>query len=41
MYKDVEEKIALQKGVPFSQKFLTGLPIGMKLSNGVVIGEEA
>jgi salicylate hydroxylase len=41
MYKDVEEKIAASKGETWSQKWITGLPIGFKLGNGVVIGGEA
>ncbi|KAF6814073.1 salicylate hydroxylase protein [Colletotrichum sojae] len=39
MYKDVEEALAKRDGTPFTQKFTKGLPIGMKLPNGVVIGE--
>lgn len=39
MYKDVEEALAQRAGTPFTQKFTKGLPIGMKLPNGVVIGE--
>ncbi|KAL0935874.1 salicylate hydroxylase [Colletotrichum truncatum] len=39
MYKDIEEVIAKRAGTPFTQKFTKGLPIGMKLPNGVVIGE--
>lgn len=39
MYKDIEEKIAKRDGKPFNEKFITGLPIGFKLSNGVTIGQ--
>ncbi|KAM0814264.1 putative Salicylate hydroxylase [Seiridium cardinale] len=39
MYKDVEEKIAKRDGVVFNQKFVTGLPVGLKLSNGVTVGQ--
>ncbi|KAH8817284.1 putative salicylate hydroxylase [Xylogone sp. PMI_703] len=39
MYKDVEEAIAMRRGLPFKEKFIKGLPIGLKLSNGVTIGE--
>lgn len=39
MYRDVEEKIAKRDGQPFNQKFITGLPIGLKLSNGVTVGQ--
>lgn len=41
MYKDIEEKIAASKGETWGQKWLTGLPVGLKLSNGVVVGAEA
>ncbi|KAL3488183.1 hypothetical protein BJX62DRAFT_253487 [Aspergillus germanicus] len=40
MYKDIEEVIANDRGVPFEQKFIRGLPVGLKLSNGVTVGEE-
>jgi salicylate hydroxylase len=39
MYKDVEEKLAKQKGAAFTDKYIKGLPFGLKLSNGVIIGE--
>ncbi|TEA13250.1 3-hydroxybenzoate 6-hydroxylase [Colletotrichum sidae] len=39
MYKDIEEAIAKKSGSPFSQKFIKGLPIGLELPNGVVIGQ--
>lgn len=38
MYKDVEEKIAQRDGKSYTQKFITGLPVGLKLSNGVTVG---
>jgi salicylate hydroxylase len=41
MYKDIEEVIAQKRGIPFMEKFMRGLPIGLKLSNGVTVGEEA
>jgi hypothetical protein len=40
MYKDIEEVIAVRKGVPAPRKFTRGLPIGLKLPNGVIIGED-
>jgi salicylate hydroxylase len=41
MYKDIEEVVAKDRGVPFEQKFIRGLPVGLKLSNGVTVGGEA
>lgn len=40
MYKDIEELLASKRGIPFMQKFTKGLPFGLKLSNGVVVGED-
>lgn len=39
MYKDIDEKLSAQRKVPFTEKFIAGLPIGMKLTNGVTVGE--
>ena len=39
MYKDIEEKLSVKRDVPFTENFLAGLPIGMKLTNGVTVGE--
>ena len=39
MYKDIDEKLAAQRGTPFTEKYLNGLPVGLKLPNGVVVGE--
>lgn len=39
MYKDVEESLAKQRQVSFTDKYIHGLPIGLKMSNGVTIGE--
>jgi salicylate hydroxylase len=38
MYKDIEEKLAAKSGVKYQEKFICGLPIGLELPNGVVIG---
>jgi salicylate hydroxylase len=40
MYKDVEEVLAIRRGQPFTQQYIRGLPIGLKLSNGIVVGEQ-
>ncbi|TKW48262.1 hypothetical protein CTA1_7297 [Colletotrichum tanaceti] len=39
MYKDIEEAIAQRSGAPFNQKFIRGLPIGLELSPGVIVGQ--
>ncbi|RFU27330.1 hypothetical protein B7463_g8996, partial [Scytalidium lignicola] len=39
MYKDIEEAIAARRGILFADKFIKGLPIGLKLSNGITVGE--
>jgi salicylate hydroxylase len=38
MYRDIEEKLASKRDTPYTDKFKAGLPIGMKLPNGVTIG---
>jgi salicylate hydroxylase len=39
MYKDIEEALARRRGSPFTAPFTKGLPLGLKLSNGVTVGE--
>lgn len=39
MYKDIEEKLAAKRNVSFTEKFIGGLPLGMKLTNGVTVGQ--
>lgn len=39
MYKDIEEGLAKQRQVSFTDKYIHGLPVGLKMSNGVTIGE--
>ncbi len=41
MYMDIEEALATKRGTNFGGKFLKGLPLGLKLPNGVVIGQDA
>ncbi|KJZ78206.1 hypothetical protein HIM_02244 [Hirsutella minnesotensis 3608] len=38
MYRDIEEQLAVQRGVNFSGKWIRGLPIGLELPSGVIIG---
>ncbi|OAQ98070.1 hypothetical protein LLEC1_02313 [Akanthomyces lecanii] len=40
MYKDVDELLAKRRGTVFGEKFSRGLPLGMELPNGVVVGED-
>jgi salicylate hydroxylase len=39
MYKDIEEKLAAKNNLPFTQRYTKGLPFGLKLSNGIIVGE--
>ncbi|GAB7332725.1 hypothetical protein MBLNU13_g04470t1 [Cladosporium sp. NU13] len=41
MYRDIEEKLAARKQVKYADKFICGLPVGLKLPNGIVIGASA
>lgn len=41
MYRDIEEKLAATKGSAYAGKFICGLPIGLELPNGIVIGASA
>lgn len=40
MYKDIDEKLAAKRGVDYTDSFISGLPIGLELPNGVTIGAE-
>jgi salicylate hydroxylase len=40
MYKHIEECLASKKNLPYSDKYVKGLPIGLKLSNGITVGQE-
>ncbi|GJC80538.1 FAD-dependent urate hydroxylase [Colletotrichum liriopes] len=39
MYRDIEEAIAQRAGTLFNQKFIKGLPVGLQLSPGVIVGQ--
>jgi salicylate hydroxylase len=41
MYRDIEEKMAARKQTKYADKFICGLPVGLKLPNGTVIGASA
>jgi salicylate hydroxylase len=38
MYRDIEEKLAKAQGEKYSGGFLNGLPLGLELPNGVIVG---
>ncbi|KAI0477374.1 salicylate hydroxylase [Xylariaceae sp. FL0804] len=41
MRKDVEEALARARGTPFTDKFVRGLPLGLKLAGGAVVAAQA
>lgn len=41
MFKDIEEVFAKRRQTEFVPKFIRGLPVGLKLPSGIVIGVEA
>jgi salicylate hydroxylase len=41
MYRDIEEKMAEGKNVKYADRYICGLPVGLQLPNGVVIGVSA
>ncbi|TLD08307.1 uncharacterized protein PgNI_07153 [Pyricularia grisea] len=41
MYKDIEEVFAKRRQTEFVPKFIRGLPVGLKLPSGIVIGASA
>jgi hypothetical protein len=41
MYRDIEEKLAEGKNVKYADRYICGLPVGLQLPNGVVIGASA
>lgn len=38
MYKDIDETISRRRGSPFTEKWAKGLPFGLQLSGGVIVG---
>ena len=41
MYRDIEEKMAEGKNVKYADRYICGLPVGLQLPNGVIIGASA
>lgn len=40
MYKDIEEILAEQRHTSYTDKYIKGLPVGLKMSNGVTVGKD-
>ncbi|KAK0661273.1 6-hydroxynicotinate 3-monooxygenase [Lasiodiplodia hormozganensis] len=38
MYKDIDETISRRRGSPFTEQWAKGLPFGLQLSGGVIVG---
>ncbi|KAF5137185.1 FAD-dependent urate hydroxylase [Metarhizium anisopliae] len=38
MYKDIEQHLAQRRGEAYTERFVDGLPIGLELPSGVVVG---
>jgi salicylate hydroxylase len=41
MYHDIEEKLASIRGINYTDKFVCGLPMGLELPNGIIVGAAA
>ena len=41
MYKDIDQAFAEMEGVPYTNRYVRGLPFGLRLSNGVQIAGNA
>ena len=41
MYKDIDEAFAEMEGAPYTDRYVRGLPFGLRLSNGVQIAGNA
>ncbi|KAH0489487.1 hypothetical protein TgHK011_009914 [Trichoderma gracile] len=41
MYKDIEQALAERRGAAFREKYIRGLPVGLELPSGIIIGQEA
>jgi salicylate hydroxylase len=40
MYKDIDQAWAERLGVPYEEKYIRGLPFGLKLSNGITVDRD-
>lgn len=39
MYKHIDERLAAKRGQPYTDNFVDGLPVGLKLPSGITIGD--
>lgn len=39
MYKDIEESLAERRKISYSDNYVKGLPVGLEMSNGVIVGK--
>lgn len=39
MYKDIEENLAGQRRISYTDSYVKGLPVGLEMSNGVIVGK--
>lgn len=39
MYRDIEQVLAEKRGTSFEGKFVRGLPMGLELPGGVIVGQ--
>ncbi|KAG6363923.1 hypothetical protein INS49_009026 [Diaporthe citri] len=40
MYKDIDESLAEQRHISYTGNYVKGLPVGLEMSNGVIVGKE-
>lgn len=38
MYRDIEEKLAAKRGSQYTGQYICGLPMGLELPSGIIIG---
>ncbi|RFU78002.1 salicylate hydroxylase [Trichoderma arundinaceum] len=41
MYKDIEQALAEKRGAAFREEYIRGLPVGLELPSGIIIGQKA
>ena len=40
MYKDIDQAFAERRGVPYTDKYVRGLPFGLQLSKGITVDQD-
>lgn len=41
MFKDIDQAFAERDGLPYTDKYVRGLPFGLELSNGITVNADA